>query len=87
LETDDGILIPKAQAALERYGHSVVIANELQRRKFEVAFVYRTHDTDPSAPRFAETWVRIDLEKNPEKEVEEDIVNELVRRHKQWLEM
>lgn len=87
LETDDGLLIPKAQTALERYGHSVVIANELHRRKFEVAFVYRTHNTDPSAPRFAESWIRIDLEKNPEKEIEEDIVEELVKRHKQWLKM
>ena len=85
LETEDGLLIPKAQAALERYGHSVVIANELHRRKFEVAFVYRTHSTDPSVPQFGESWIRIDLEKDPEKEIEEDIVEELVKRHKQWL--
>lgn len=87
LETDDGLLIPKAQTALERYGHSVVIANELHRRKFEVAFVYRTYSVDPSAPRFAESWIRIDLDKNPEKEIEEDIVEELVKRHKQSLQL
>jgi phosphopantothenate---cysteine ligase (ATP) len=81
------LLIPKAQAALERYGHSVVIANELHRRKFEVAFVYRTHAKDPSAPRFAESWIRIDLEKTPEKEIEEDIVEGLVKRHNQWVDM
>jgi len=27
------------------------------------------------------------LEKNPEKEIEEDIIEELVKRHKQWLEL
>ena len=70
---------------MERYGHSVVIANELHRRKFEVAFVYRTHNTDLSEPQFGVSWIRIDLEKDPEKEIEEDIVEELVKRHKQWL--
>jgi len=85
LETDDGLLIPKAQTALERYGHSVVVANELHRRKFEVAFVYRTHSTDPSVPKFAESWIRIDLETNPEKEIEEDIIEELVKRHRHWI--
>ncbi|KAF9652657.1 phosphopantothenate-cysteine ligase [Thelephora ganbajun] len=87
LETDDKLLIPKAQDALEKYGHTLVIANALHRRKFEVAFVYRTHYTDSSASQFAESWVRIDLEKNPEKEIEEDIVEELVKRHKQWVEL
>ncbi|KAK0526673.1 Phosphopantothenate--cysteine ligase cab2 [Tilletia horrida] len=41
LETDPSLLIPKARAALERYGHQVVIGNDLNRRKFEVVFVQR----------------------------------------------
>lgn len=39
LETDPALLIPKAQTALARYGHQVVIGNTLHRRKFEVVFV------------------------------------------------
>ncbi|KAG5646747.1 hypothetical protein DXG03_002429 [Asterophora parasitica] len=41
LETDGDLLIPKARAALDRYGHQVVIGNDLHRRKFEVVFVSR----------------------------------------------
>jgi phosphopantothenate-cysteine ligase len=33
------LLIPKARASLERYGHQVVIGNMLTTRKFEVVFV------------------------------------------------
>jgi phosphopantothenate-cysteine ligase len=32
-------LIPKARAALQRYGHQIVIGNDLHRRKHEVVFV------------------------------------------------
>lgn len=39
-------------------------------------------EIDPSS--FTETWVRIDLEANPQKEIEEDIVAELVKRHQVW---
>lgn len=41
LETDDNLLVPKARAALERYGHQLVIGNELHKRKAEVVFVER----------------------------------------------
>jgi hypothetical protein len=41
LETDPELLIPKARAALSRYGHQLVIGNELHRRKYEVVFVER----------------------------------------------
>jgi phosphopantothenate-cysteine ligase len=36
-------LIPKARAALSRYGHQLVIGNDLHRRKFEVVFVEPTN--------------------------------------------
>ncbi|EAL20611.1 hypothetical protein CNBE3190 [Cryptococcus deneoformans B-3501A] len=42
LETDPALLIPKSRAALARYGHQLVIGNELHRRKYEVVFVERT---------------------------------------------
>lgn len=34
---------------------------------------------------FTEKWLRLDLAANPEKEIEEDIVGELVRRHARWI--
>jgi len=42
LETDPDILISKSRAALEKYGHSLVIGNILNTRKREVVFVDRT---------------------------------------------
>jgi len=95
LETDPSLLIPKARAALIRYGHQVVIGNDLHTRKHQVLFVSpKTHlgsnrgigPADDSA--FVESWLRIDP--NPDasgavKEIEEDIVKELVDRHAQWL--
>ncbi|KAF8314054.1 DFP-domain-containing protein [Clavulina sp. PMI_390] len=43
LETDPELLIPKARASLERYGHQVVIGNMLHTRKWEVVFVSPAH--------------------------------------------
>ena len=82
LETDQQLLIPKARAALARYGHQVVIGNDLHRRKFEVVLVSPANgepaqeELDP--PLFVESWLRIDLASNPTKEIEEDIIAELV---------
>ncbi|OJT07549.1 Phosphopantothenate--cysteine ligase CAB2 [Trametes pubescens] len=92
LETDEALLVPKARQALARYGHQVVIGNDLHRRKFEVVFV----SPKASAPRadqgesvpgehYEESWLRIDLEQHPQKEIEEDIVSELVKRHQAWI--
>jgi phosphopantothenate---cysteine ligase (ATP) len=98
-------LIPKARAALERYGHQVVIGNDLANRKWEVVFVERrakaaqvnTTADDPNQ-EFTETWLRI-LHSSPisptsphgpsgtAKEIEEDIVEELVKRHKAWIDI
>lgn len=89
LETDEELLIPKARQALVRYGHQVVIGNDLHRRKFEVVLVSPSHhlvnrDEEKDATAFSESWIRIDLGQNPTKEIEEDIVEELVRRHAAW---
>ena len=87
LETDQQLLIPKSRAALERYGHQVVIGNELHRRKFEVVFVSRRADDDvpdgEGDSGFVESWVRL---QEGQTEIEAEIVQELVRRHGEWIE-
>ncbi|KAJ6478767.1 DNA/pantothenate metabolism flavoprotein [Mycena vitilis] len=50
LETEERLLIPKARAALERYGHQVVIGNELHTRKVQVVFVERKRKPLPPLP-------------------------------------
>lgn len=50
LETDPSILVQKAQAALDRYSHHLVIGNLLSTRKWEVVFV---------APNTEEHWIRV----------------------------
>ncbi|KAK4699041.1 hypothetical protein P7C70_g7222, partial [Phenoliferia sp. Uapishka_3] len=82
LETDMSLLVPKSQAALERYGHQVVIGNTLADRKHEVVFV------EPGR----ETWVRIGEgergmigEGGEEREIEEDIIGRLVGMHSAWI--
>ncbi|KAG8694479.1 hypothetical protein FRC08_008463 [Ceratobasidium sp. 394] len=84
LETDKNLLVPKARAALERYGHQVVIANRLDNRKFEVTFVTRA-DEGPNSetPAFKEEVVRLREECT---EIEEDIVAKLVAAHERWIQ-
>lgn len=43
------MLIPKSRAALSRYGHQLVIGNDLHKRKYEVVFVER-EQPGPSSP-------------------------------------
>jgi phosphopantothenate-cysteine ligase len=77
LETDDTLLVPKSRAALKRYGHQLVIGNNLVRRKFEVVFV------EPKGDDYEETWLRVE---NEAEEIEKRIVDELVVRHERWLQ-
>ncbi|KAG8960365.1 hypothetical protein FRC03_006604 [Tulasnella sp. 419] len=87
LETDQNLLIPKAQAALNRYGHQVVIGNTLHRRKFEVVFVSPVSPTSNSSAEriYKEDWLVIpEPEIDAGKEIEEDIILKLVEMHKQW---
>lgn len=76
--------MPKARAALERYGHQVVIANRLDNRKYEVVFVTRA-DSGPSAdqPVFKEEVLTL---KDERAEIEEDIVARLSESHDRWIE-
>ena len=50
LETDPSLLISKAETALHRYSHHLVIGNLLSTRKWEVVFV---------APGVRERWIRV----------------------------
>ena len=52
LETDSDLLITKAQQALNKYSHHLVIGNLLSTRKYEVVFV---------APHAEEKWIRVPL--------------------------
>jgi len=100
LETDGHLIVPKARVALERYGHQVVIGNDLNHRKYEVVFVSRkgssSHgaegNTGDDSSAFVESWLRINppasspvLGTDDIKEIEKDIVAELVRRHERWI--
>ncbi|KZS98256.1 phosphopantothenate-cysteine ligase [Sistotremastrum niveocremeum HHB9708] len=94
LETDPSILLSKAEAALERYGHQVVIGNDLNRRKFEVVLVARESvlksidstnwteiEGETGPDKFVQNWLRL---REGKTEIEEDIVNELIRYHEGW---
>ncbi|KAI9567591.1 phosphopantothenate-cysteine ligase [Boletus coccyginus] len=91
LETDQALLIPKARQALERYGHQVVIGNDLHHRKHRVVLVSpRSAPSDgkllPDGLEYEEMWIEIDpLPSAPHKEIEENIVKELVTRHDAWI--
>lgn len=95
LETDPSILLSKAETALERYGHQVVIGNDLNRRKFEVVLVARQSvlkNIDSKkwseAPggtgedKFVQNWIHL---REGKTEIEEDIVSELIRYHAGWV--
>jgi phosphopantothenate-cysteine ligase len=95
LETDEMLLIPKSRAALERYGHQIVIGNNLNTRKYQVLFVSKRPRSaspllpdDPPASEYEESWLRLDNTSSPisgpMREIEEGIVAELVKRHTDW---
>lgn len=91
LETDLALLIPKARQALERYGHQVVIGNDLHHRKHRVVLVSpKSTPPDeklgPDGLEYEERWIEIDCSlSTPHKEIEEEIVGELVARHDAWI--
>ncbi|KAF8845197.1 DFP-domain-containing protein [Paxillus ammoniavirescens] len=95
LETDQSLLIPKARQTLERYGHQVVIGNYLHHRKYRVVLVSPAKTLPPSTElrpdgtmtgAYEESWIEIDpLLSASHKEIEEEIVKELVARHEAWI--
>ncbi|KAK9900823.1 DNA/pantothenate metabolism flavoprotein [Cystobasidium minutum MCA 4210] len=77
LETDRNLIIPKARQALDRYGHQVVIGNDLATRKHEVVFVQKD----------SEDWVRItDEQVAAGVEIEEAIIDRLIKMHDAYIE-
>ncbi|KAJ2767848.1 Phosphopantothenate--cysteine ligase cab2 [Coemansia nantahalensis] len=74
LETDPGLLEPKARHALDKYGHHVVVANLLHTRKWQVWLL--TRDADPCLLQISQDQLLRGHD------IEQDIVAELVRRHK-----
>ncbi|XP_076332794.1 phosphopantothenoylcysteine synthetase isoform X3 [Tachypleus tridentatus] len=76
LETDEDILLDKAYQALQKYGHKLVIANQLHNRKQKVVLVSQ----DKQVP-----IVMTDEELKQGKEIEEKIVLELTSSHATFL--
>jgi len=100
LETDRTLLIPKAKQSLARYGHQVVIGNDLHSRKYQVVFVSPSRSSPPpsSSPpsstttkpskedtTYVEEWVRLSEAQSARGvEIEEAITQQLVERHQAW---
>ncbi|KAI2810037.1 hypothetical protein RDWZM_002880 [Blomia tropicalis] len=74
LETDENILLLKARNALKRYGHKLVIANELNTRKHKVTLVTEIDSES----------IQINSQ-NDEIEIEQLIVANVVERHNQFI--
>lgn len=74
LETDSSILISKSRAALDRYGHSVVVANLLSTRKHVVWLITKDSDTEIRLTK---------REQQSGVEIEKYIVENLVKKHLQ----
>lgn len=71
LETDPSLLVTKAQYALKKYMHHLVIGNLLNTRKHEVLFV------SPDQ----EKWIRVPSTDLPTTEIESLIVPEVAQLH------
>jgi len=73
LETDESILLEKARKALNNYGHHLVIANELNSRKYKVTLVS------------ANDHQLITVSNEDNIEIEKLIVQEVVKRHNNYI--
>ncbi len=73
LETDEKILLEKARQALNKYGHKLVIANELNTRKNKVTLV-------------SENDHELIAVKNEDNiEIEKLIVEKVIERHNEYI--
>ena len=85
LETEDRLLIPKAEKSLRSYGHQLVIGNQLHRRKFEVVLVEQKPSSGSTEKEFTNTWIQLPhTNGTPEHEIESDIVTALATRQDAW---
>ncbi len=73
LETDDDLLIPKAEKALATYGHNLVVGNILETRKKRVVLVSGAGKADV-----------IEIKDELNEEIETEIIKELKRRHQKF---
>jgi phosphopantothenate-cysteine ligase len=77
LETDSTLLVSKSKAALDRYGHQIVVGNMLTTRKHVVWFI--TKDLEQE--------IRLSQEEiNSHVEIETHIVGRLVEMHQEWIQ-
>lgn len=83
LETDATLLVPKAEQALQRYSHHLVIGNTLRSRKWAVLFLSRQRDQE-GQERFKHKW--IELPRDSKSEIESLIVPELKKLHTEQIE-
>ena len=77
LETNEDLLIPKSKKALATYKHKVVIGNILHTRRKKVVLVEHDKITDITIS---------DEELNEGKELEEKIVNEIIKFHNLYIQ-
>jgi phosphopantothenate---cysteine ligase (ATP) len=76
LETDTDLLISKSKAALNNYGHQLVIANLLTTRKHVVWLINLTSEREL---RLTPTEIKENAE------IEKYIVQDLIRLHEDWI--
>ena len=74
LETDEKILLDKARKALDKYGHKLVIANELNSRKYKVTLVT---ESDSESIEIHDQSI----------EIEQLIIDNVVERHTHFMEL
>lgn len=75
----------------------MVIGNDLHHRKYRVVLISPVAQADAAKktdgvlepqPKYAKFWIEIDPDQpsNHPKEIEEDIIEELLKRHNAWIE-
>jgi len=79
LETDKSILIKKANQAIDRYNHQLVIGNLLQTRKKEVVFVKKDSPNDPKWFRLTDEDVASGID------IESLIIPGVIEAHQDWI--
>ncbi|CAL2036988.1 unnamed protein product [Caenorhabditis brenneri] len=78
LETDESKLIPKAKAALSKYGHQLVIANMLATRKQKVTLVRK--DTEDSEE------IVLPVSQSNQTEIESIIIDRVSALHQEFID-
>ncbi|KAI9223954.1 DNA/pantothenate metabolism flavoprotein [Blastocladiella britannica] len=88
LETDPALLESKSVAALERYGHQLVIGNMLKTRKFRVDLlsIDVQHPVGDARRVVNEQITLTEQELAAGNDIEALIVPDLVRRHERWID-